>query len=141
MEKNPQGQYASVARDRIANRSQNEIVIEAIRKDDNTFSTFDLQQKVENGTITWDNLREVFSEAQIQAIKDWRDAPVLPYCQPPKKLQQDSTEIYFWGTRATGKTCAMGAVLSAAKREGRLIPLNCQHGAYLAQLSNLFASG
>jgi len=141
LEKHPKGQYAAVAKDRIANRSQNEVVIDAIRKDDNTFSTFDLQQKVENGTITWDDLREVFSDAQVQAIKDWSDAPVLPYCKPPKNLLKNSTEIYFWGTKATGKTCAMGAVLSAAKREGRLIPLNCQHGAYLAQLSNLFASG
>ena len=140
LQKHPKGQYAAVAHDRITNRSQNEVVIDAIRKDDNTFSTFDLQQKVENGVITWEDLREVFSDVQIQAIRDWCDAPVLPYCKPPKNLLKDSTEVYFWGTKATGKTCAMGAVLSAAKREGRLIPLNCQHGAYLAQLSNLFAS-
>lgn len=141
LEKHPKGQYAAVAKDRIANRSQNEVVIDAIRKDDNVYKTLDLQKMVENGTITWDDLREVFSDVQVQAIKDWFEAPELPYCKPPKALLKDSTEVYFWGTKATGKTCAMGAVLSAAKRKGRLIPLNCQHGAYLAQLSNLFASG
>ncbi|MBR2168662.1 MAG: hypothetical protein IJ920_10220 [Paludibacteraceae bacterium] len=137
----PRGQYAAEAHERLANRSQKDIVLDNIRKDDNTYSTFELQSKVENGTLTWDDLKEVFTESQVHAIQAWSEAPVLPFCAPPKQLLSGSTEVYFWGTRATGKTCAMGAVLSSAKKEGALIAQNCEHRVYLDQLSNLFAIG
>lgn len=138
LDKHPHGNHATTAKERIANRSQKEIVLDAIRKDDNTYSTIDLQNYVENGTITWDDLREVFSDEQTQAIQSWTRTQQLPQCAPPQKLREDSTEIYFWGTKGTGKTCAMGAVLSTAKRSARMIARNCPHRIYMDQLSNLF---
>lgn len=138
LEKHPHGIHATTAKERIANRSQKEIVLDAIRKDDNTYSTQDLQNSVENGTISWDDLREVFSEEQIQAIRAWRGTQDLPRCAPQQQLQEGSTEIYFWGTKGTGKTCAMGAVLSTAKRNGKMMARNCPHRIYMDQLSNLF---
>ncbi len=140
LRKHPKGQYASKAKERLNNRTQKEIVLDAIRKDDNSYSASALQRVVENGTISWDDLKEVFTESQVQAIKEWRDIPELPQCVPPQTLRKDSTEIYFWGTKKTGKTCAMGAVLSAAKKDGLMIARSCQHRIYMDQLSNLFGT-
>lgn len=140
LRKHPNGQYASKAKERLKNRPLKEIVLDAIRQNDNTYTAYALQREVENGTLTWDDLNEVFSVPQVQAIKEWKEIPELPRCVPPKTLRKDSTEIYFWGTRKTGKTCAMGAVLSSAKKDGLMIARSCQHRIYMDQLSNLFVT-
>lgn len=138
LEKHPHGIHATTAKERIANRSQKEIVLDALRKDNNSYTATDLQKNVENGTITWDDLRDIFSDEQVQAIREWTHNQALARCAPPKELCKDSTEIYFWGTHDTGKTCAMGAVLSTAKKNAKMVARNCPHRTYMDQLSNLF---
>lgn len=140
LEKHPHGSHANTAKERIANRSQKEIVLDAIRKNKNSYKANDLKNKVENGVITWDDLQEIFSDEQVQAIQEWTESQELQRCTPPEELRKDSTEIYFWGTKGTGKTCAMGAVLSTAKKNAKMVARNCHHRAYLDQLSNLFGS-
>lgn len=54
------------------------------------------------------------------------------------------TEVYFWGIPSSGKSCALGAILSAAKN-GRTAKSmqqdpDCQGYGYMTRLSNLFRS-
>ena len=119
--------------------SQKEIILDNIRRDLNFYKTKDLQDKVKNTIITWEDLSEVFKDEQVEAIKKWSNLTDLPSCPPPINLRKDSTEIYFWGTKGTGKTCVMGSLLSAAKKNKKLSARNCPHRAYLDQLSNLFS--
>lgn len=113
-------------------------VLDNIRKNRNKYSARELQNFVKQGTVTWPDLMTVFDEPQVNAIKAWEKATDLPRCQPPEELKKDSTEVYFWGTKKTGKTCAIGAVLSYAKKNGILVAQNCRHRTYLDQLSNSF---
>lgn len=139
LKRHPNGLYVDTCYHRINDVGKDEVILAQLKKDDNMYMASELQEKVENGIITWNRLGEVFNDAQLQAIKDWRKMPDLPECTPPKSLRKDSTEVYFWGTRKTGKTCAMGAVLSSAKSEGIMAARSCRHRVYMDQLSNLFA--
>lgn len=52
------------------------------------------------------------------------------------------TEVYFWGIPSSGKSCALGAIMSAAN-DGHtalsmLMDNNCQGYGYMNRLSNLF---
>lgn len=52
------------------------------------------------------------------------------------------TEIYFWGIPSSGKSCALGAILSVANN-GRVAKTmerdgNCQGYGYMTRLANLF---
>lgn len=140
LDKHPHGNHATTAKERIANRSQKERILDAIRKNANEYSASQLQNYVENHTLEWIDLLEVFSEAQQKAIESWTKTEKLPQCPPSQKLLEGSTEIYFWGTRGTGKTCAMGAVLSTAKNKKMMIARSCPHRTYMDQLSNLFGN-
>ena len=49
--------------------------------------------------------------------------------------------MYFWGTRGTGKTCAIGATIGYLRNVRRSInPITCPGECYLHQLENLFRS-
>lgn len=53
-----------------------------------------------------------------------------------------STEIYFWGIPSSGKTCAIGAILSAANNGKTALSMpkdnECQGYYYMSRLSELF---
>lgn len=61
-----------------------------------------------------------------------------------EKINFQSTEVYFWGIPSSGKTCALGAILSMAE-SGRVAKTmiknnNCQGYGYMTRLSALFGS-
>ena len=66
---------------------------------------------------------------------------------PPRKLvkiNKISTEVYFWGIPSSGKSCALGAVLSVAGN-GRVAKSmsqdnDCQGYGYMTKLAALFKS-
>lgn len=63
--------------------------------------------------------------------------------QPISKITKSPcTEVYFWGIPSSGKSCALGAILSSAN-SGRVAKSmqrdpNCQGYGYMTRLSNLF---
>lgn len=63
---------------------------------------------------------------------------------PPKlvKINKFSTEIYFWGIPSSGKSCALGAILSVAAngRDGMSMRQDndCQGYGYMTRLAALF---
>ena len=59
--------------------------------------------------------------------------------QPIESINPGSTEVYFWGMPGSGKSCALGAVLSIANNGGdKMIQQPCQGGDYMTRLSGLF---
>lgn len=138
-EKHPNGNYVSFAEERI-NRplGEKDLILESLKQDDNAYSAFELQRKIGNHILKWSDLESVFSFEKIQAIQDWTKACELPPMSAPKDFVKDSTEVYFWGTKGTGKTCVLGSILSAAKQKGILEPQSCKARLYLDQLSNIF---
>lgn len=58
------------------------------------------------------------------------------------RINMESTEVYFWGIPSSGKSCALGAILSAANSgevANSMHPdVNCQGYGYMTRLSSLF---
>jgi hypothetical protein len=53
-----------------------------------------------------------------------------PRSEVPEKREDGVTEVYFWGIPASGKTCALGAILSTAKNEVRNMHMHQTSKAY-----------
>jgi hypothetical protein len=48
------------------------------------------------------------------------------------------TEVYFWGMKGSGKTCALAAILNTGEKAGLLKPEDGYGQSYTTQLKNLF---
>lgn len=116
LEKHPRGIHAEEARNRIKNRSGKEIFIENLKEDPNCYPVSGpegIKTKIANGVASWDDLLEVFDEQKIEAIKNWTEAAHLPNVHDFERLPEGYAEIYFWGTKGTGKTCVIGSLLGS----------------------------
>lgn len=59
--------------------------------------------------------------------------------KPIRTIKEGVTEVYFWGTPASGKSCALGAVMSMAKNgNGSMRNHPCQGADYMNRLSQIF---
>ncbi len=140
------GRYVEQAIRIITQVTPDDLIVKEIENDKNAYPVETneregIRNMVENGKISWKKLEKVFSERQLDAIKTWNGNQSLPKPEVPETLIGDSTEVYIWGTKGTGKTCCLGAVLSSVKRQGIFIPQECRGYNYMIALSNLFASG
>lgn len=115
-------------------------IVEELRKDANAYSALELQEMVENSVITWSDIAKALGEDKQRAIQDFVVSTHLPNCQPPHSLQPNSTEVYFWGTPSSGKTCVLGATISSSQYSGILEMLQCSGYDYMTRLSNIFSS-
>ena len=63
--------------------------------------------------------------------------------QKLEKINKQSTEVYFWGIPDSGKSCALGAILSTAYNGGVAQSMvkdnDCQGYDYMMRLSSLFS--
>lgn len=140
LNQHPYGVHATEARMMIQNLENREMVLEQLRSGRNAFEVDEIKRMVSAGQITWDELSFCFSEDEIMAIREYESPTELPDGQAPDRLQKDSTEVYFWGTPSSGKTCALGAILSAANRYGIITKKQCQGKNYMDLLSNIFTN-
>lgn len=127
-------------------------ILEALGKNPNAYpaktsgTVQGLQEIVNNKILSWEDLKGVFNSdgeqnnEQIEAIKKYKGTIALESGEAPKKLKAGPTEVYFWGLPASGKTCALGALLSAANKRGLYCgkPTPGSGGKYRDQLSGLF---
>ncbi|MBP5547858.1 MAG: hypothetical protein J6X58_03065 [Bacteroidales bacterium] len=58
---------------------------------------------------------------------------------PIQSIAPGSTEVYFWGMPAAGKSCALGALLSIANNgDDTMMQQQCQGGSYMSHLAEIF---
>ena len=133
----PSGKWVSEANKIIHSRKGHDDLLNGIRADKNYKSAEDIQRAVSDGTITRDELVQILGEEWTKEILSYNRPPDLPIYTSPIELQKGRTEVYFWGTPASGKTCTLGAVLSSAYTKGKLIK---RGGAleYMDGLKNIF---
>ena len=114
----------------------------AIKEDNNFVSGSVANLLWENGIIT------DFSRAGIDSdfIAHMMSNITPQKFQAPKPISKITknpcTEIYFWGIPSSGKSCALGAILSTAN-SGRVAQSmqrdpDCQGYGYMTRLANLF---
>lgn len=117
-------------------------LMQALREDHNFISSTVANLLWENGIVT------DFSQAEIDPafITFMMSNKTTMQFQPSTKLDRVTkapcTEIYFWGIPSSGKSCALGAILSAANTGKVALSMekdnNCQGYGYMTRLANLF---
>ncbi len=111
-------------------------LIAALKEDINSYNTTILNK---NG-VSYDDLIQANIQIPDSIRNIWNDAgPTLQLGTTPDSIPQGVTEIYFWGTPGSGKTCTLAAVLSTAKKNGFFGSRPSNGLMYMIQLSNLFS--
>lgn len=117
-------------------------LLEAIREDNNFISSTVANLLWENKIIT-DFSRAGIDDDFIAYMMDNVTPQRFQVPEPISKITKSPcTEVYFWGIPSSGKSCALGAILSSAN-SGRVAKSmqrdpDCQGYGYMNRLANLF---
>lgn len=138
----PEGKHREEAEELFKVVGMRQDVLDGLAKDLNAYSAEDINDFVKRHVITKDEVIGFFGPDKAEKIFNFTrfpiPAPVGPFLP---ELQRGPTEVYFWGTPASGKTCALGAVLSTCHTRYVLNGQNCRGYDYMNKLSNVFSRG
>lgn len=145
---NPNNKHVQDAKDRVKYLqeerqkilSQKQGILDIIRRNPNHYNAKDIRNFLNNGTISELELRE-YCHVPQSAIDnlDKIKAPNLNIGKTPDSIPDGYTEVYFWGYKGSGKTCALGAVLHMAEKKGYLNIATGPGNRYAMQLKNIFS--
>lgn len=145
----PNGQFITqvknelnrLEQERIAKEADKNKILEAIKKNPNAFPPSEIRKHLNDGSLSRGSLLNIGIPDEIINRLNNRDVPPeLELGETPESIPEGYTEVYFWGIPGSGKTTALSAVLSTAKREGYLEIAQCPGYDYMVQLHNLFDS-
>lgn len=118
-----------------------------IDSDHNILGSETLDMFIDNGLLTFDELSELSIDARFIRSLARKKRP-QDFDLPKGKLEKInklSTEVYFWGIPSSGKSCALGAILSVANNghvaKTMMKDNDCLGYGYMNRLSSLFAVG
>ncbi len=136
---------AEEAIERLRRQKENQqynhqLILDRIKTNPNTFSPIEIQNFMENGTVSRSELIEVCGIPE-SAIKNLGsiDSPMLQLGKTPDSIPEGFTEVYFWGSPGSGKTCALGALLQMADYRRCLCIASGPGSHYAVQLKNIFS--
>lgn len=122
------------------------MLLELIRQDHNLLSSAACNDIISRGILNRNDLSKCgidngFINKMLTNARSLNFEPARPL----QTIAEPCTEVYFWGIPFSGKTCALGAILSAAKNglaARSMIPDNsCQGFGYMNRLSTIFSPG
>lgn len=122
------------------------MLLELIRQDHNLLSSAACNDIISRGILNRNDLSKCgidngFINKMLTNARSQNFEPARPL----QTIAEPCTEVYFWGIPLSGKTCALGAILSAAKNglaARSMIPDNsCQGFGYMNRLSTIFSPG
>lgn len=120
------------------------MLLELIRQDHNLLSSAACNDIISRGILNRNDLSKCgidngFINKMLTNARSQNFEPARPL----QTIAEPCTEVYFWGIPFSGKTCALGAILSAAKNglaARSMIPDNsCQGFGYMNRLSTIFS--
>lgn len=129
------------------NKISHDDFLKLIKTDHNIFGAETLNSFINDGLLTFDELVELGIDTRfIRSLA--RNRHPQNFDLPNKKLERInkfSTEVYFWGIPSSGKSCALGAILSVANNghvaKTMMKDNDCIGYGYMNRLSSLFATG
>lgn len=145
---NPHNKHIEAAKERVSylERKREKIkkekqgILDAIRLNPNRYGAVDVANYLENGEITEQELLEYCNVPQSAIDNlDKIKVPTLNLGKTPDSIPIGYTEVYFWGYKGSGKTCALGAVLHMADKKGLLTIATGEGNWYANQLKNIFS--
>jgi hypothetical protein len=120
-------------------------LLEIIKSDPNILRAAVINMLLKDGYLVYDDFKKV--NINLKFIRHLVKGETTESFATPKKLEKInklSTEMYFWGIPSSGKSCALGAILSVAGN-GRVARSmrkdnDCQGYGYMTRLAALFKS-
>ena len=120
--------------------------LDKLSEDHNLLSAGVVKRLIESGIIALNDLLYIRIEKPF-IQKMWRGEEIMDYTDMSDldEIHKQSTEVYFWGIPSSGKSCALGAILSVAAN-GRIAKsmdpdTESQGYGYMNYLINLFRDG
>lgn len=117
-----------------------------IKEDHNLLSAGIVKRLINLGDIAVGDLLAIgIDKLFIQKMFNGESAHAFSKPEPLDKIHKQSTEVYFWGIPSSGKSCALGAILSVAANGTVAHSMDPDTGSqgygYMTKLINLFQSG
>ena len=117
-----------------------------IDDDHNLLSAGVIKQLVDNEIISLHDLLSINIHREfIQMMMNVESTHTFPPPEKLEKVNKQSTEVYFWGIPSSGKSCALGAILSVAANGSIATSMDTdiysQGYGYMMRLINLFQNG
>lgn len=122
------------------------MLLELIRQDHNLLSSAACNDIISRGILNRNDLSKCgidngFINKMLTNARSQNFEPARPL----QTIAEPCTEVYFWGIPFSGKTCALGAILSAAKNglaaRSMISDNSCQGFGYMNRLSTIFSPG
>ena len=120
--------------------------LKKIAEDHNLLNAGVVKRLINKGTISVADLLGInIDRLFIQKMFNGESAQSFSTPEKLEKINKQSTEVYFWGIPSSGKSCALGAILSVAA-SGRVArsmdpDTESQGYGYMMKLINLFQNG
>ncbi len=120
--------------------------LEKLDEDHNLLSASVVKRLINSGDIAVGDLLAIgIDRLFIQKMFNGESAQTFATPEKLDKIHKQSTEVYFWGIPSSGKSCALGAILSVAA-SGRVAKsmdpdTGSQGYGYMTKLINLFQNG
>lgn len=117
-----------------------------IQEDNNLLSAGIVKHLINSGDITVNDLLTIgINKLFIQKMFNGESAQSFSKPEPLDRIHKQSTEVYFWGIPSSGKSCALGAILSVAASGTVAHSMDPDTGSqgygYMTKLINLFQNG
>ena len=125
-------------------RISREQLIQTIDNDPNVLSSQVIRQLIDDQYLTYDDIESLdIDEDFIEFFEDNIQETGMDFIpQKLDRITKEGTEVYFWGVPASGKSCALGAILSVANNGRIALSMskdnNCQGYQYMTKLAGLF---
>lgn len=120
-------------------------LLDMLKADPNVLRASVVTKLLDNGYLEYDDFETIgINSAFIKHLVNGETAQGFALPRKLDKINKLSTEIYFWGIPSSGKSCALGAILSVAGN-GRIAKSmsqdnDCQGYGYMTRLAALFKS-
>ncbi len=127
------------------NKIKHSDLLEMIKTDPNILKSNVIDMLLDNGYLDYDDFDRLgIDNAFIRHLVSGESLQGFAIPKKLDKINKLSTEVYFWGIPSSGKSCALGAVLSVAGN-GRVAKSmsqdnDCQGYGYMTRLAALFKS-
>lgn len=120
-------------------------LLEIVRQDNNILRAYVLKKLIEDGYIEYSDLKKIGIDSRfIQHLYKGESKQGFLIPNELQKINKVSTEVYFWGIPSSGKSCALGAILSVANNGSVARSMSkdpdCQGYGYMIRLAQLFKS-
>lgn len=141
---NRDGEIFNVIKDFLDRRKITEQeLLDLIRDDHNILRSTVVSSLLDEGYLQVRDLYDIGIRREfISHMAGGEQAQGFAIPDPIESINKVSSEIYFWGIPSSGKSCALGAILSVAN-SGRVAKSmrkdnDCQGYGYMSRLSQLF---